>query len=138
MNHSLGSSFNVKALQKLRNISWIILFCSITIDISHIRAFPSYNFIVGLWACYCGHYQSSMLDNDGDNVKIKQNTRRKQKEHSRNGNNTHPYDDDNEDDSGKDLEYLQKLISSFSVVASLSVLFDIIFCSMWGNEVRYN
>ena len=120
---SLSLSFNTKALQKLRNASWIMIFFSIIIDISHVRAFPSYNVVIGFWACYCGHFQSSILiHNNNGTIQMKRTNYRSQRNLNKKGE--------------EELKYLQKMISSFSVIASMSVIFDILFCSMWGKEVR--
>jgi len=116
--------FNLRPLNKLRNLSWIIVFCSVIIDISHVRAFPSYNIIIGLWACYCGHYQNEML------AKERRKKKRKTKNRSRQS-----HLDAVASGGVEELIYLQKLISSYAVITSMSVIIDILFCSIWGEEV---
>lgn len=116
--NNLDGKVSEKSMKKLRNTSWSVLFFSILIDTaSHVRAFPSYNMILGVWACVISHYQYKHEEIRNLNEKEKIPKCKKRNE----GN--------------KEVEHLKRLISSFSILTSATIFFDIIFCCLWGDEV---
>jgi len=82
--------------RRLGNISSVVVLFSVLIDISHVRAFPSYNISLGLWIWYTIHCL------------------------------------------GRHKNAISKVIpvlSWLSIAQSCSIVTDIIFCSVWGNEI---
>jgi len=42
-------------LRSLGKVSWVIIFMSLLIDTCHTWSFPSYNIMIGVFACYIGN-----------------------------------------------------------------------------------
>ncbi len=42
--------------QVLGRTSWIILILAFLMDTAHIRSFPAYNGVIGIWGLYLSHY----------------------------------------------------------------------------------
>lgn len=110
-------SFVSAALAKLYGVSWEILGLSLLIDTSHIRSFPSYNVVIGLWAFYCGslkcppHVAEEVSDGG-----------REQRAVATTG-------------LSEEMERVLRDASTFAFVTSASIIFDILFCSVWGGEI---
>lgn len=111
---------HVRALGKLSQVSWAILGLSLLIDTSHIRSFPSYNVVVGLWAYYCGNLKCTSGATQRDNSPSE---RRRERRGSLTG-------------LSEEMETLLRDVSTFSFVASASIIFDVLFCSVWGGEIH--
>ena len=104
-------------------ISWSVIFLSLLIDTSHARSFPAYNVVLGVWACYCGNHRCP-TEPDG-----------------RGGDDAGEMDLCGDGDGeaccrASEFKASLRVLSAFSFVATASVFFDVLFCSLWGAEVR--
>jgi len=119
-----AAAYLTGALSNLSRSSWAILGLSLLVDTSHVRSFPSYNVVVGLWACYCGNLKCSpsadVVKRDGSEGSGREGERRRMP--VRTG-------------LSEELETLLRDASTFSFVASASIIFDVLFCSVWGGEI---
>lgn len=104
-----------KVLTKLRHIGWILTFISLLTDVSHQRAFPSHNIIIGVSTCYCGTY--TVLGEVHQS--ISGDSRYKARFSS----------------YYKEFAQLKKMLSALILLTFFSLIFDVIFCITWGGDV---
>lgn len=108
---------NIAALERLSWTSWGIIVLSLLIDTCHARAYPSYNIAIGIWASFCGHCRTKSNGANGRPALIKQAGTQMS----------------NGDRQSSDFTF--NVRSSFALVTSSSLMFDVIFCSVWGTEI---
>ena len=114
IDHNVAKRRKDKAQKRFSRVSWCIIAFSLLTDTSHVRSFPSYNIMLGVWACYCGHCKI-----DGKCCDSK--TKKRQ-----------------QCDNGMYSIQIQKMVTAFGITTLASILFDAIFCFLWGKEVSYS
>ena len=101
----------------LNRSSWFILLFSVVIDMTtHERAFPSYNVIFGVFGWYCGHYLKVLMLECTENSNTLNSNKDEVLLHS------------------KTLSML-KTLACFTTTASFSIIVDVAFCFIWGEEI---
>ncbi len=93
------------ALQRLYKLSWVMIGLSLLMDTSHVRSFPSYNIILGVWAYSASFYGGNKKDKK--TIELQQSS----------------------------MLSLLKSLSAFSFVVIVSLILDVFFCIIWGEEV---
>ena len=94
------------AFQRLYKLSWAMIGLSLFMDTSHVRSFPSYNIILGVWAYSASFYDENKKDKK--TIELPQSS----------------------------MLSLLQLLSAFSFVMIISLILDVFFCIIWGEEVR--
>ena len=100
---------------RLSKISWTIIAVSLLIDVSHTRAFPSYNILVGVFGTYLANQATGLVESNVDR--------------------------DNHEYENFEIEHEKSFLAStaaYSTLTLVSILIDVVYCICWGREVRLN
>lgn len=100
-----------------KKTSWSIMTLSLLMDmISHTRAFPSYNIVIGVFAWYAAqHYSTPNAPNDDLPMRVERVE----------------FAVVDEMDKHASLNTL----ASFTIITLLSLVFDVCFCFIWGRDI---